>query len=111
MLDARGTAPSNWREEERAREERSEETVQKYLKETQLWRAANSAQWVAWGIIQAKIPHHNTEEEDLDEEGFDYISYSQERAYLFWGDCVQLGLVEEEELPEKLRALIMVLNR
>jgi choline kinase len=111
MLDARGSSYSNWREEERAREERTEETVQKFLKETQLLRAANSAQWVAWGIIQAKLPGDEVEENDLEADEFDYICYAQERAYLFWGDCVQLGLVKEEELPEKLRGLIKVLNR
>ncbi|KAL2368578.1 hypothetical protein RJ035_002473 [Blastomyces gilchristii] len=29
--------------------------VRRLLRETRLWRAANSAQWVAWGIVQAKI--------------------------------------------------------
>ncbi|KAL1957503.1 hypothetical protein VTO42DRAFT_5966 [Malbranchea cinnamomea] len=28
----------------------------KLLREVRLWRVANSAQWVAWGIVQAKIP-------------------------------------------------------
>ncbi len=26
------------------------------MKEARLWRVANSAQWVAWGIVQAKVP-------------------------------------------------------
>lgn len=26
------------------------------MKEARLWRLANSAQWVAWGIVQAKVP-------------------------------------------------------
>ena len=30
------------------------ETAQ-LLRETRLWRVANSAQWVAWGIVQAKV--------------------------------------------------------
>ncbi|EEH34247.2 hypothetical protein PAAG_05296 [Paracoccidioides lutzii Pb01] len=29
--------------------------IRSLLRETLLWRAANSAQWVAWGIVQAKI--------------------------------------------------------
>ncbi|PGH02798.1 choline kinase [Blastomyces parvus] len=29
--------------------------VRRLLRETRLWRAANSAQWVAWGIVQAKV--------------------------------------------------------
>ena len=26
------------------------------MRETRIWRVANSAQWVAWGIVQAKVP-------------------------------------------------------
>lgn len=26
------------------------------LRETRLWRIANHAQWVAWGVVQAKVP-------------------------------------------------------
>ena len=38
-----------------------------------------------------------------DEEGeFDYLGYAQERAMLFWGDVLQLGLVEKVELPQEL---------
>ncbi|WEW54671.1 phosphotransferase [Emydomyces testavorans] len=33
-----------------------EAEVQKLLRETRLWRIANSAQWVAWGIVQAHVP-------------------------------------------------------
>ncbi|KAK2732017.1 hypothetical protein FQN55_004278 [Onygenales sp. PD_40] len=29
--------------------------VRRLLRETRLWRAANSAQWTAWGIVQAKV--------------------------------------------------------
>ncbi|OAX81097.1 hypothetical protein ACJ72_04564 [Emergomyces africanus] len=29
--------------------------VRRLLHETRLWRAANSAQWAAWGIVQAKV--------------------------------------------------------
>ncbi|PGH02787.1 hypothetical protein AJ79_07552 [Helicocarpus griseus UAMH5409] len=29
--------------------------VRHLLRETRLWRAANSAQWAAWGIVQAKV--------------------------------------------------------
>ena len=43
--------------------------------------------------------------EPQEEEGeeFDYLAYAQERAMFFWGDCIQMGLVKEEELPEELR--------
>lgn len=26
------------------------------MRQTRLWRVANSAMWVAWGIVQAKVP-------------------------------------------------------
>ena len=31
------------------------------MQETRLWRIANSAQWVAWGIVQAKVPGMDTD--------------------------------------------------
>lgn len=33
-----------------------EKDIQDLLQETQLWRIANSAFWIAWGIVQAKVP-------------------------------------------------------
>ncbi|KAF2092424.1 kinase-like protein [Rhizodiscina lignyota] len=36
-------------------EKRVEKEVKKLLKETKMWRLANSAMWVAWGIVQAKV--------------------------------------------------------
>ncbi|CAK7229930.1 hypothetical protein SBRCBS47491_007416 [Sporothrix bragantina] len=55
MLDARAP-PGGWIEEERRREELLERQVDELMEETRLWRAANSAMWVAWGIVQAKVP-------------------------------------------------------
>ena len=55
MLDARVPA-GGWKEEERRTEEEREGKIAALLEETRLWRTANSAQWVAWGIVQAKIP-------------------------------------------------------
>jgi len=26
------------------------------MRQTRLWRVINSAQWVAWGVVQAKVP-------------------------------------------------------
>ena len=162
--------------EERVREEEMEKEIQALLHETKIWRIANSAQWVAWGIVQAKVPELDEmqqqaakknktaailervrdgmekrierlhvqpmsdpireevraaqedargdrpeervqeearreggdgvgeeEEEEEEEEEFDYLTYAQDRALFFWGDCVQLGLVKEEELPEGVR--------
>ncbi|KAK4250939.1 kinase-like domain-containing protein [Corynascus novoguineensis] len=62
MLDAR-VPPGGWREEERRREEEAEARVRALLEETRLWRTANSAQWVAWGIVQAKVPGLDTGDE------------------------------------------------
>lgn len=68
MLDSRGppnlsassssslaTANRAYEEEEKAREESTDREIKRLLRETRLWRVANSAQWVAWGIVQAKV--------------------------------------------------------
>ena len=54
MLDSR--APMAQIEEEQRQEETVEREIEKLVTETRLWRIANSAQWVAWGIVQAKVP-------------------------------------------------------
>ncbi|KAI9816658.1 MAG: hypothetical protein M1832_005044 [Thelocarpon impressellum] len=54
MLDSRASAPQVT-EEEQQREKATNETVEQYMEDTRLWRAANSAQWVAWGVVQAKV--------------------------------------------------------
>ena len=55
MLDSR-SPPHQYKEEETRREEATSVEVDRLLHETNIWRIANSAQWVAWGIVQAKIP-------------------------------------------------------
>jgi len=119
MLDARAPA-GGWKEEEKRREEEVERRVKELMEETRLWRIANSAQWVVWGIIQAKIPGlkstedevtqdsasvatETTEESEEGEDEFDYLGYSQERAFFFWADCILMGFVKAEELPEEIR--------
>ncbi|KAI9660509.1 MAG: hypothetical protein M1821_009860 [Bathelium mastoideum] len=52
--DSRGGP--DWSGIEGATNEATEEEVKRLMHETRLWRAANSAQWVAWGIVQAKLP-------------------------------------------------------
>ena len=163
MLDARappGVPASDYDEEESAREKKMEEDIQRLIYETRLWRIANHAKWVAWGIVQAKVPeldeppkksitssvkdkmdrmkahlnphsdplseeekeqkeaamhdrpegrdqeeaHAEGEEEEVEE--FDYLAYAQERAMFFWGDCLQMGLIKEEELPEGMRQMV-----
>lgn len=66
MLDAR-VPPGGWKEEERRAAELSDEKIRELMKETRIWRAMNSAQWVAWGIVQAKIPGYR--EEDTSDSG------------------------------------------
>jgi choline kinase len=55
-LDLGSSALYDYREEEAQRERATERRVEELLKETHIWRVANSAQWVAWGIVQAKVP-------------------------------------------------------
>ena len=55
MLDSRQPRTS-YAEEEAAREKEVDEKVQQLLSETRMWRLAVAAQWVAWGIVQAKVP-------------------------------------------------------
>ncbi|TVY56495.1 Choline kinase [Lachnellula cervina] len=43
-------------EEEQRCEAEVERQVLFLMEETRVWRVANSAQWVAWGIVQAKLP-------------------------------------------------------
>jgi choline kinase len=151
MLDARVPA-GGWKEEERKREEAAEREVNRLLEETRLWRVANSAQWVAWGLVQAtvrgvvgsgsggggegggegvsgdrdgevkgvngagervsaatvagKTEGTDDDGEEEEEEDFDYLSYAQDRAYFFLGDCVRMGLIKAEELGEETRARI-----
>lgn len=105
MLDSRAP-PGGWGAAERDRERKSDDQVRRPVDETRLWRPANSAQWVAWGIVQASVPGLNANkrplpadaalraEEDAGANEFDYLSYAQDRALFFWGD----------ELPESLRA-------
>lgn len=161
MLDAR-VPPGGWKEEDKRREEAADAQVHALLEETRLWRPANSAQWVAWGIVQAKLPDLAEEmarekkekgegeaktqgemdvqngaagvvpaaeaaatsvsgrevtsaaeaaaaaaerEEDSGEgDEFDYLAYTRERALFFLGDCVLMGLVKLEDIPEGVRA-------
>ncbi|KAI1077880.1 kinase-like protein [Whalleya microplaca] len=124
MLDSRAP-PGGWREEDKRQEEQVDRQVEALMEETRIWRIANSAQWIAWGILQAKIPGYDDGNEDSDddtetavaapeeEEGegdgdgdegeFDYLAYAQDRAMFFWADCVKMGLAKMEDFPEEMR--------
>lgn len=214
--DLLGSAAMDYDKEEYEREKAQEEEIQRLLRETRLWRLANSAMWVAWGIVQAKVPEldekeesktqraksivgdvvdkvkgltmggrgkgedgatdddraekktqhatshsdaltdedkrlqeeskHDrpegrvqeeshregddgnsnsrqdqepdqtqeattpatTDEPEEEEEEFDYLAYAQDRAMFFWGDCLQMGIVKEDELPESLRKSLKI---
>ncbi|KAI9172332.1 putative choline kinase [Paramyrothecium foliicola] len=118
MLDARAP-PGGWNAAERAREEQSDQIVQDLMNETRLWRPINSAFWISWGIVQAEVPgvqaNGSSEDEPAEAEEpasdeFDYLSYAQDRAFFFWGDCVQLGIVKLEELPERLQSKLKIIE-
>ncbi|KAL9040465.1 MAG: hypothetical protein Q9214_004476, partial [Letrouitia sp. 1 TL-2023] len=138
MLDRRAP-PAQIDEEEAQRDQAIEDEIQRLSHETRLWRVANSAQWVAWGTVQAKLPEMEAElkaqrakengksasdlsstkkveeatreaEEDEEEEAFDYLGYAQERAMFFWGDVLQMGIVREDELPRELLKKIKVVE-
>lgn len=110
--DNSGTA-----EAEKEEENIHEAQVQFLMRQTRLWRVINSAQWAAWGVVQAKIPgmdestsqvdeatengsHEEKDGEDSDE--FDYLAYAQDRSMIFWADMYALGLVREGELPSSI---------
>ena len=60
MLDARQpgtpTASTPTATDESAEKASEDAEVSRLLHETRLWRLANTAQLVAWGIVQAKVP-------------------------------------------------------
>ncbi|KAJ0295863.1 hypothetical protein COL5a_006224 [Colletotrichum fioriniae] len=142
MLDAR-VPPNHWKEEERRAEEAVEAEIKELYEETRLWRGINSAQWVAWGVVQAKVPGFESQEEieqqekqaqneaaaaagdadakaevqaaaeaEAEDEGdeYDYLGYAQERAFFFLGDCVLMGIVKKEELPEDVQARLKIVD-
>lgn len=127
MLDAR-VPQVQWTEAERQREEQTDVKVTELLEEARLWRPVNSMFWIAWGLVQANVPGIDDKEgegadakseasaaeqgeEGEEEEEFDYLSYAHERAMFFWGDCVLLGLIKLEELPEDVRGRLKYVDR
>ena len=56
MLDSRAPPGEKYQEQEAQSERQIEEETRRLLAETKLWRLANSAMWVAWGIVQAHVP-------------------------------------------------------
>ncbi|KKK12957.1 hypothetical protein P175DRAFT_0529950 [Aspergillus ochraceoroseus IBT 24754] len=110
-LDAGPDADLYNQDLERTHQETLEAETQYLLQQTRLWRVANSAQWVAWGIVQAKVPELGEKEQaeptsPVDGEGeadeFDYLAYAQDRAMFFWADLLSLGVVQKSQLPQEM---------
>ena len=56
MIDARTPNMTPFNQEEAAHKAAEDQEVARLMRETRLWRLANTAMWVAWGIVQAKVP-------------------------------------------------------
>lgn len=56
MLDSRAPPGQSYQEQEAVAERQTEDEARRLMAETKLWRLANSAMWVAWGIVQAHVP-------------------------------------------------------
>jgi choline kinase len=75
-------AENTYAEEEARREKEVDRQVEEILQEIRMWRVANSAQWVAWGIVQAKVPELDedppaTQSDQLENgEAHDHNTYS-----------------------------------
>lgn len=96
--------------------EAMEKEVERLVIESRDWRGAVNACWALWGIVQAVIPGLVVNDDDVeggdndgetkslkseeDGEEFDYVKYAEQKAMLFWGDMVGLGVVSEEEVKE-----------
>jgi len=113
MLDARtpaGSSASSYKEEEQSRQDAIAGEAEWLMEEARAWRPASHAMWATWGVVQTKIPPGEGKEGEgrTDERGastgedgdgeFDYLGYAQERALLFWGDMICLGVMKEEEV-------------
>lgn len=107
LLDSRhpGGPAIDYAEEERQREADADRKVEELLKEVKIWRVANSAQWVAWGIVQAKVPELDEKKTMIDgadqtespapivEDGVNGIT-----------DLLHESHLKENKRPEGLRA-------
>lgn len=129
-LDEGSDRPSSQlSQNEQSKESELDAEVRFLMQQTRMWRAMNSAQWVTWGIVQAKVPgmeegiaemlaarngpSENGNGDDTktppvdaeieeDDGDFDYLAYAQDRVMFFWGDLLSLNLIKPEELPAPL---------
>ncbi|KAF3920020.1 hypothetical protein ABW21_db0203464 [Orbilia brochopaga] len=80
-----------------------EAEVDRLVLESRDWRAAVNACWALWGIVQANVGEADAADEGVgveDGDEFDYVKYAEQKAMVFWGDLVALGVVKEEEVRE-----------
>ena len=93
-----GESAYNYAEEEASRERETERQVEELLKEAKIWRVANSAQWVAWGIVQAKVP-------ELDSKTVvDGAELAEEPAYISQNGSAHVDKRPEGLVAEALRS-------
>ncbi|KAF2740788.1 kinase-like protein [Polyplosphaeria fusca] len=82
MLDSRAPPGEKYshQEQEARVEQETEEETKRLMAEASLWRLANSAQWVAWGIVQAHVPGlpEEAKEKGREEKGDDTNKQGQE---------------------------------
>ena len=113
MLDSRAP-PAQLVEEEKQREEATEQEIKRLMHEARLWRVANSAQWVAWGIVQAKVPGMDEalEGQKNPSPGSDTTARSGRRTSVndFGSDPLDPDIAEDfhNRRPERLGAEAMV---
>ena len=109
MLDSRAPPGEKYSEQEAQRERQTEEEARRLMAETKLWRLANSAMWVAWGIVQAHVPglpDFDAEEKrakaNPNETAAELESATTElRAEAAAEEQKKTGIVSEEEADEK----------
>ncbi|KIW89935.1 uncharacterized protein Z519_09365 [Cladophialophora bantiana CBS 173.52] len=96
-----GGVEANYDREESEREKAQEEEIQRLLQQTRVWRMANSAQWVAWGIVQAKVPELDALEEKEKEDKMAGKTQSKRRKSM-----TELVSTGEEKIVEKVKSLV-----
>jgi len=96
------------------------------------WRPAVNAFWCIWGLVQAaldKTPEEEkaealalseqykittnaetgssdegeVEEQEDEEEAFDYFAYSAQKAQIFWGDLIDLGVIDAADFHGQIK--------
>ncbi|EAW07236.1 putative choline kinase [Aspergillus clavatus NRRL 1] len=65
-------------EVEKSQGDALEAEIQSLMKQTRMWRVINSAQWVAWGIVQAKVPGMEESAADVAAKGSNGNGHSED---------------------------------